>query len=305
MNERDLIRSLKSLFAPVDRNGDFAVPFGDDMASVPQSQKLIWTTDMLLDGVHFDSKKHDCFLIGRKAMAVNLSDCGAMGATPRGALCALAASAEMTERQILRLHEGAQEIGVQYGCPITGGDSNRWQEPTVFTITVIAEVGGYGPVRRDGAKVGDTLWVSGPLGGSILGRHLTFTPRVELGLRLAGPSRADAMMDISDGLAIDLSRMMEASGCGAVLERDALETIIHDDARELSQEDGVAALDHALYDGEDFELLVALPSNADMDQFTMLGLTRIGTVVDAERGIQISDGKHSTPLPIRGWDHFE
>lgn len=305
MSEAAIYEQLARILQTSASAAGGAVPFGDDMAAIPGHDQLLWTTDMLLDGVHFDAAVHDWFLIGRKAMAVNLSDCAAMGARPVAAVCAVSANVAMTNAQFVRLHEGAHVLGLQFDCPLTGGDTNRWQKPTVVAITVVAEVGESGPVRRDQARVGDSLWVSGKLGGSIRGRHLTFTPRVKLGREIAARLRPNAMMDISDGLSLDLSRMVAAAGVGAVLDSASLAAVIHDDARTLSERDGVSPLDHALHDGEDFELLIALPADVDATLCADLGLSRIGETTAAETGVCICDGETTTPLAIRGWDHFK
>jgi len=163
-----------------------------------------------------------------------------------------------------------------------------------------------GPVRRSGARPGDTICVSGPLGGSLAGRHLTFTPRIELASRLVLDPGLHAMMDISDGLALDLFRLCAASGCDAEMSAGQLEQVISDAARSLSAQDGRAPLDHALSDGEDFELLIAAGRELDHQDY---GLTPIGQVTpraDANRSSLVMcdpDGRKETIEP-RGYEHF-
>ncbi len=307
--ELELVRRLREhLRLPPRAAGPeaLAVAFGDDMAAVSARHAgLLWTVDMLMDGVDFVSREHGWEAVGRKAMAVNLSDCAAMGVQPVAALCAVAIDERLAMRDAEALIVAAHEMGLRYGCPIVGGDTNSWKSPTVISISIAAEVpAGQRPVGRSGAQVGDRIWVSGPLGGSILGRHLRFEPRVELGLTLAREIAPHAMIDISDGLALDLWRMLDASGVGACLDAGALEAAIHEDARRLAQRDGHPALEHALHDGEDFELIVAARADIEANRLLGLGLIPIGEIV-AAGGLQLcgTDGRTS-PIPIRGWEHF-
>lgn len=269
----------------------------------PGAPRLLWTTDMLMDGVDFDSAKHAWRQVGWKAMAVNLSDCAAMAASPRSALCAVALNDRLSMEQALELAEGVRECGVRYGCPLVGGDTNSWDAPTVVAVSVVAESGPHGPIGRSGAKAGDLVCVSGRLGGSILGRHLAPTPRLDLAAGIAERLAPSAMIDISDGLAIDLSRILEASGVGAELSRAALENVIHADARRLAEESGKPALEHALRDGEDFELLACVPGGADPRQTEALGLIAIGRII-AEPGLWLGGGAEREPLSSAGWEHF-
>ncbi len=302
--ELELIRRLAARFAPPGAARG-AVDFGDDMALLDPSGPLLWTVDMLMDGVDFDSRRHAWDAVGRKAMAVNLSDCAAMAVAPVAALCAVALNERLSMADAETLIAAADACGRQYGCPIVGGDTNSWAAPTVISITVAARArSGAPPVRRDGARPGDTVWLTGPVGGSILGRHLTFEPRVTLALELAARLRPHALIDISDGLALDLSRILTASGCGAELDAAALDAALHADAARLAAEDGRPAREHGLYDGEDFELIAVLPSDVPESDAAALGLRPIGCIV-ADRGLWLASGEGPPePLPVRGWEHF-
>ena len=300
------VRTLIEGSAPAPGRAPSAVPFGDDMASLGLGEAgLLWTVDMLMDGVDFDSREHSWHAIGRKALAVNLSDCAAMAARPVAALCALSLSHSLTMQDALELMRGTQECGEEYGCPIVGGDTNSWDAPTVISITVAAQVPpGREPIRRDGARAGDRIWLTGPVGGSILGRHLTFTPRVETALELAAALRLRAMIDISDGLALDLGRILEASGCGAVLDAARLDAAIHPDAVRLADRDGQPARTHALHDGEDFELIVVLPAEVSASDCARWNLLPIGQMT-AEAGLRLALPNGGDELiPLRGWEHF-
>lgn len=299
-------RLIDAIFARLRPAADpaLAVGLGDDMASIVRDDSLVWTTDMLMDGVDFRSGEHDWRTIGRKAMAVNLSDCAAMGVRPVGALVAVALCESLSMGDAIAIHEGAAAIGEEFGCPITGGDTNSWISPTVISITVAGRPDpGTQPILRSTGRPGDIVYCSGPVGGSILGRHLTFTPRVELGLVLARLPAA-AMIDISDGLALDLWRLCEASGCGAIVAQEAVAGLIHPDAVALSRQSGRPAIEHALHDGEDFELLAAMRTALDPAAAAGLGLTRVARLVP-ERGLwlETNDGARR-PLEPRGWEHF-
>lgn len=281
--------------------------FLDDMAALAgPGSKLLWTTDMLMDGVDFDSRRHAWDLIGRKAMAVNLSDCAAMGVRPVSALCAVALNNELSLDDAVALVRGAHNMGLAFNCPIVGGDTNSWDAPTVISITIAGQPEtGQQPVRRDGARPGDLVCVTGPLGGSILGRHLTFEPRVELALQIVRTLAPHAMLDISDGLALDLHRLLEASQCGAILDAAAIDGLIHDDARALAAQDGTPPRQHAFFDGEDFELIVILDPGAPAANLALLHLSPIGRIVPGA-GVRLreADGRELT-LERRGWEHFK
>lgn len=304
--ERELLARLRRELAQQTTHHAAAVPFGDDMAAIdPGDSSLLWTTDMLMDGVDFRSAEHDWFDVGWKCMAVNLSDCAAMAARPVAALCAVALNNSMSMDDALRLLRGLRECGTQYGCPLAGGDTNSWDQPAVIAVTVAGRVdAGIAPVLRGGARPGDWIYVTGPVGGSILGRHLHPRPRVREAIEIARSLRPSAMIDISDGLAIDLSRICDESACGAELDASALDAALHEDARRLALQSGRSAREHALEDGEDFELIVVFSaslSQSDRERFGLLPLGRMA----AEAGLFLRDaGGSSAPLSSQGWEHF-
>jgi thiamine-monophosphate kinase len=300
--ERALIARLADLL-PADIK---PVAFGNDMATLePVAGGPLWTTDMLMDGVDFESAKHGWADIGRKAMAVNLSDCAAAATIPLAALCAVALSDRLSMEDALALFRGAQQCGAEFGCPITGGDTNSWAHPTVICIAVAARPDvDRAPVTRNGARAGDRIWLTGPVGGSPLGRHLRPLPRIHAALDINRQLKPHAMIDISDGLALDLWHICEASGCGATLDEASLDGLVHPDARLLAQQTGKSPREHALYDGEDFELIVVLDGDAPPDVCGRLGLTPLGEIVaGSELTLRQTDGRR-TPLEIRGWEHF-
>jgi thiamine-monophosphate kinase len=280
--------------------------FGDDLAPLEfHPGGLLWTTDMLMDGVDFLSDRHSWRQIGHKAMAVNLSDCAASATTPVSALCAVALNNRMSMDDALELFRGMRDCGVAYQCPITGGDTNSWDSPTVIAVTVAARPDpGYPPVTRAGAKPGDRIYLSGPVGGSILGRHLAPVPRIQAALDINRNLSPHAMIDISDGLVVDLWHLCEASGCGAVLKMEYLLGVVHPDAATLAKKTGQNALEHAFYDGEDFELIVAIPPRFTPEQCRLYGLTLIGEFRPESAIVLHEADRPPRTLEIRGWEHF-
>jgi thiamine-monophosphate kinase len=222
----------------------------------------------------------------------NLSDCAAMGCLPAAALVTVAAKKGTSLIYLQELYDGIREAGETHHCQIVGGDTGSWDGKLVVTVTILGRSAGVTPVTRKGAKPGDGIYVTGPLGGSILGRHMTFEPRVRIGrvLAMAGVS---AMIDLSDGLSRDLRHICEQSGVGATIHAEKIP--VHDDAVEMRR-DGHTPLEHALHDGEDYELLFTEPP-------TYRGLFQIG-VVTAAPGIFLQDRDGGVqPLEPKGWEH--
>src|SRR4051812_10387815 len=158
------------------------VPQGDDLAVLRwnSADLLLVGVDQVLDGVHFDSAVHTPRAIGRKVMNRNLSDCAAMACLPAAAVATVALPAGGGGAYARELYLGLREAADPFGCPVVGGDTASWAGRLVVTVTILGRSAGVDPVTRKGARVGDGVYVTGPLGGSILGRHMTFEPRVEL-----------------------------------------------------------------------------------------------------------------------------
>lgn len=302
--ERAFLRRLQRELAS-GGVADGPVPFGDDMAAVCTGEDLLWTIDTITDGVDFDSARHDWYQIGRKAMAVSLSDCAAMAVVPVSALCSVVLSNRLSMSDALDLVRGVGDLGARFGCPLRGGDTNSWDHPTTITVTVAARPeSGCSPILRSGARVGDRVLLTGPVGGSILGRHMSFEPRVEIAREISRSLRPHAMIDISDGLAVDLWHILESSGCGAEIQETDLLRAVHPDARRLEAHDGVPALRHALGDGEDFELIVVVGPEAADESIRGLGLLSLGRIVaEPELWLVRADGRRERVEPA-GWEHF-
>jgi len=285
------------------------VAIGDDAAvlSVPDNGQCVVTVDMLMDRVDFDLAVADPRRAGRKALAVNLSDLAAMASRPLAGVVALALPRSGGMELAVALYDGMIPLAERYGLAIAGGDTNSWDSPLAISVTLLGTVTDRGPLRRNGARPGDRIVVTGSFGGSILGRHFDFEPRVEESLLLAERFDLHAGIDVSDGLSLDLSRLCRESGCGAVLETSAVP--ISADAYRLAEEraDGSTALDHALGDGEDFELVLAVSaSEAERmlaDQPLSIPLTPIGHFISEPGLWHIDAAGNRRPLAAQGYEH--
>jgi thiamine-monophosphate kinase len=284
------------------------VPAGDDLAVVrrpPEDDLLLVGVDQVLDGAHFDAAVHAPADIGRKAMNRNLSDCAAMGCLPAAAVVTLALPRGVGVEYAKELYLGMKAAADAADCAIVGGDTGSWSQKLAVTVTILGRSSGVPPVTRTGGRPGDGLWVSGPLGGSILGRHLTFAPRLDVGRRLAAAGVVTAMLDLSDGLSRDVRHLLAADGggaAGAVVE--AALVPVHADARRLAGQDGQPPLDHALHDGEDYELLATVPPTPTAEAAAAgLGMVRVGRLV-ADPGVWLDrggDGRET--LVPQAWEH--
>ena len=281
----------------------FPIGIGDDMAMVADTEKgILITTDMLLAGVHFDLTRTSIEQVGYKAMAASLSDCAAMATIPICAVVSVALGSNMNSDDLKELHAGIVKAGDSFGCSLVGGDITSWNDRFAITVTMLSEPADCSPVRRDTAKVGDFICVTGTLGGSILGKHLEFTPRVKEALAITAIVDVNSMMDITDGLTKDLNRICNASSVCAVIEQDAipLSQAAHQQAHPI---------DAALNDGEDFELLFTLsPENYETLEANWnlpLEITAIGQI-ESGNGVYIKNqfGEKKQAI-IKGFDHIE
>ena len=275
------------------------VPPGDDLAVLRwrggADDLLLVGADQVIDGVHFDAALHPPRAIGRKAMNRNLSDCAAMACLPAAAVATVALPTGVGVEYAKELYLGLREAADPFDCPIVGGDTATWTGRLVLSVTILGRSAGVKPVTRAGARPGDGVYVTGPLGGSIRGRHMTFTPLVTHARKLAQNAPIHAMLDLSDGLSRDLRHICAASGgLGAVIV--AAQVPIHDDTLAMPRDNGMTPLDHALHDGEDYELLFTAPPGRH------LGATRVGTITE-EPGLWLQTYSGRTPLEPGGWEH--
>lgn len=282
---------------------------GDDAAvlSMAGVEDCVLTVDLLTDRVDFELERVDPRRVGRKALAVNLSDLAAMAARPLAAVVAVALPRAGGAELARELYEGMLPLAAEYDVAMAGGDTNSWDGPLVLSVTLLGSVTSRGPLVRSGARPGDRIVVTGSFGGSILGRHLDFEPRVREALLLHERYDLHAGIDASDGLSTDLAHLCEESGCGAVIRHEAVP--ISPAAAELAAQaaGGGTAWDHALGDGEDFELILAVPPREAermlAEQPLDVPLTTIGECV-AEPGLwQRAGGGPRQPLALTGWEH--
>lgn len=253
MSELLLIEALKTL---CPSNASIILGIDDDTAIVrPTRNETLVCTDMLMEGVHFLIASAGAASVGHKALAVNLSDIAAMGGKALSAYVSLALPRSLfSEEFILDFYRGMSALAQTFDVAIAGGDTNLWDGPLVVSVSVLGEAHEKGAIRRSGAKPGDQIFVTGPLGGSIDSHHLNFRPRLDEAKLLMDNFALNSMMDLSDGLAKDLRSICEQSGVSALIDRQAIP--LRD-----SMKDSPDALRRAFCDGEDFELCFTLSSS--------------------------------------------
>jgi thiamine-monophosphate kinase len=266
--------TIAKLFRPLARGDKAALALGDDAACIrPRpGHDLVVTADALVAGVHFfaDDPLVD---IARKALRVNLSDLAAKGAKPSGYFLALARPKDMDDRALAAFASGLARDGEYFDIPLLGGDTTSTPGPLTIAITALGEIGQGRMLRRDGARSGDDLWLSGTLGDGALGllvakgalapgkallaRYRLPQPRLALGRKLVG--LAHAAMDVSDGLGADLGHMCARSGLGATVALAQL-PLSRSAAKALAADPSL--LEAVVAGGDDYELLFAAPPSA-------------------------------------------
>jgi len=279
---------------------------GDDCAVLSATAgPVVITTDMIIEGVHF-RKDDPLRQVGRKAACVSFSDVAAMGLSPSALVCAAALPEDFSMEEAEDIFFGLNEACGEFDVAMIGGDVASLHGPLSLCTTVL----GYAsaelkPILRSGAQVGDTILVTGSLGGSILGKHLTFVPRIEEAVALNSGFDVHAMIDISDGLAADLNHILQGSKVGAVIEAEKIP--IADAAHELAKRTGKTALQHALADGEDVELQFTMaPEDAERlmgEQSFREPVSAVGRIT--EWGLLIEQGGRLRPLKPEGYEHFK
>ena len=352
MTERDLIEQIRNLAC---HEGEGLVQgIGDDCAVVEKDQQNVrlLTMDTLIESVHFDCSWHPPYLLGRKAVSVNVSDIAAMGGRPVFALLSLGLPADFTPEWAIELSRGINDACRQYGCLLIGGDTVCSPEKVILTLTLIGETEKDRVLYRHGACPGDIVWVSGSLGhaaaglacflsGKIVGEniginaamnvgspngypselapciraHLDPEARVDLARSLTRTGCVHAMMDLSDGLATDLSHLCKQSRVGARIEAEKLpgRTGLAPAASLLNKKrrDGMI-VNWMISGGEDYELLFTADpkdSQAILDVAAGQGLrvSPVGTVI-AGQGVTLqrktTEGYEEQHISFKGFDHF-
>lgn len=333
MKERDLIERIRLLVGPGSE--DLLQGIGDDCAVIEKTEETVWllTMDTLIESVHFDCSWHPPVKLGRKAVSVNVSDIAAMGGKPVFVLLSLGLPVGFDEQWLGGFSEGLISACRDYGCLLIGGDTVCSPDRVALTLTVIGEMKKDRVLYRHGAKVGDTVWVSGPLGCAaagldlfrsgkipdipelhpLLDAHLDPHAQVELAALLARSGLVHAMMDLSDGLATDLSHLCKQSNVGARIIADRLpgHSILTAAADVLKQD----RLGWMISGGEDYELLFTA-SPADSEKLLQLTAEHdctiypVGTIIDGQgvnliRGQGKMNDNNGQNISYQGYDHFK
>jgi len=301
LREFDLIRWIRQRAARDER---VVVGIGDDAAVIGSPDgPLLFSTDMLVGGVHFDLSEATAHQVGWKALACSVSDIAAMGGRSTVAVASAALPPGFTEADAHELVLGMLDCAEEFEVRLVGGDVAATRGPLAVSVAILGEAVRQ-PILRSGARVGDAIMVTGELGGSRLGKHLTFRPRQDEAVALAETCDLHAMIDISDGLARDLHHILEESGVGARVFADAVP--VSGAARRAAEVSGRTALDHALGDGEDYELLFTLaPEEAERLLASPpfpTPLSRIGEIVSSGAVLEFADGT-TAALEPKGWEH--
>jgi thiamine-monophosphate kinase len=302
ISEFDIIRWIRSV-TPTAKG--VLVGIGDDCAALRlKSTRCLLKIDQLIEGLHFDCAKATPDQIGRKAVARPLSDIAAMVGTPRAIVVSVLLRPSFRPNDIRRMYRGMQRMAEEFGAAIVGGDIAIGGERLAISVSVLGESNRRGDVLRSGAKVDDAIFVTGDLGGSILGKHLDFTPRIREAQELARKLPLHAMIDVSDGLAADLGHILEESRVGGVIRAKSLP--ISDAAARLAKKTGRPLLDHVLNDGEDYELIFTVSARAAARVPKRLSsgvrVTRIGEVI-ARAGLWLENKGGRKPIEPKGWEY--
>ncbi len=328
--EFNLIDRIRKIL-PVSGNRDLLVDIGDDTAVVRIDRKraLLLTCDIQVEGRHFLFDRTTPYRVGRRSMAVNLSDIASMGGRPTYALVSLGLPADMPVESFDRLFEGMRDEMSEHGAYVIGGNLARTKEELVVDVTMVGETEVSRVLTRHNARPGDRIFVTGALGASGAGmealrifgkkvpgkyaelvrRHVLPAPRVEMGQRISRSGVASGMIDLSDGVASDLYHICEKSGVGAEIHEACLP--LPERIGEIAKMSGRPVLDLALHNGEDYELLFTVPPGVPERKIralpgkTGIPVTEIGRIVGRRAGYSLVDARgRKTPLKPAGWDHF-
>jgi len=329
LGEESIVRELAERFKV--RNPRVLKAIGDDTSVTIQKggAALLSTTDTLIEGTHFKTSLTTPYLLGRKSLAISLSDIAAMGAEPLFFLVSVGLPETLEKKFLDGIYDGISECAKDHGGVLVGGNTAKSSHITVCT-TVLGEIPPRQVVYRSGAKAGDTVWVTGTPGDSALGlallkkeglkalsgpfknavmRHLAPEPRMLAGRALAKRKLASSMIDLSDGLLLDLKRTMEASGAGAVINSGAL-ALSDEMKRYMEQKKSKARYGFVLAGGEDYELLFTSPEKNStkinaLSKELNLRMTPIGHIVEKKKGLTVLD-EHGEAVKVKrlGFEHF-
>ncbi len=308
--ELDLVLLIDKIFSQSSR--EVMLGMGDDCAAIkPKAgHELLLTTDTLIEKIHFDRGWISPFSLGKKSVSVNLSDIAAMGGRPRFLMMSINITDDVDRRWVKRYLQGLYSVAIEHGCALIGGNIARTESDLSFTVTAIGDIRPGLRVDRSGAKPGDLIYVTGTPGDSALGldllmkrkkrytpaerklikRHIEPTPRTEWGQLLSKKRLASAMIDISDGVVLDLRRVLESSNVSARL--DLTKFPLSKSARGLLKKKGKSAWSRILGGGEDYELMFTVPARK---QSVIEKLIENGNISAGYIG---KVAKHGLPLEI-------
>ena len=309
MNEFELIEKLTH---SLPTNQSVVVGAGDDCAVLDlglPDKLLLFKTDAIVEGVHF-TKDTPPEKIGRKALARCLSDIAAMAGTPTAALVTIALPKSFDPAFIEKIYDGLNTLAREHAVAIVGGETTTNPERILISISLLGTVPRGNATLRSGAQVGDAIFVTGELGGSLAGKHLEFSPRLAEARWLAQRYSIHAMMDLSDGLGGDLRHILKASRVGAELLTTAIPISRAAKLAARAESSAKPPLLAALTDGEDFELLFTVASknavpllDAWKNEFPQLPLKCIGKIIAAE-GLHLRDQRGVRSFKAHGYQHF-
>jgi thiamine-monophosphate kinase len=308
LGEGGLVERIRRRF-PATRA---ALGIGDDAAILdwPAGRQILYCSDLVAENTHFIRGAHPPDSIGYKAVAVNVSDVGAMGGTPAFFVISIALPKDIEVDWVDRFYDGVERACREFDVALVGGDTSS-AERVFVDVAMIGHVAAGKAVRRSGARPGDAVYVTGALGGSAAGlellrrgavqdcamtavvRHLYPQPRHRVGAALAG--RAHAMIDVSDGLSTDLGHIAQESGVSIRIHKDRLPAAPG------------ANDNHVLHGGEEYELIIVAPDLPG--EIEGIPLTRIGEVVEVSSSPRVllvdeTTGPEGAPLQAQGWQHF-
>lgn len=334
LGEDALVKNIARMFgAP---RGRLIKGIGDDTSVSAQKggSALLVTTDILVEETHFKRSCSPPYLLGRKALSISLSDIAAMGGKPLLFFVSLALAPSTTKKFIDELYKGLGDVARRYGCSLAGGNTAKSEGPFMVSTTVLGEAPFDEVVYRKGASSGDLVFVTGTVGGSALGlktllshegapmrrlpwgesvkKHLDPVPRLEAGRALAKAGLPTAMMDISDGVALDLKRLCVESGKSAVISLSSLP--VSDELKAYGEKTGKSPLlDFALTGGEDYELIFTSPETnlrkiAALSKRLGVPMTPVGKIRGKRKDGSVVTvlGEDGEPLKLKrlGFEHF-
>jgi len=310
VNEFELIDRLKK---QLPANSSVVVGAGDDCAVLDfglVDRYVLFKTDAVVEGIHFasDASPEE---VGHKALARCLSDIAAMGGDPTAALVTLALPKTFDPAWVEQLYHGMSQLASRYNVAIVGGETTTNPGQTLISVSLLGTVSKKGVLARSGAQVGDAIFVSGELGGSLLGKHIEFEPRLAQGKWLANSSKVHAMIDLSDGLAGDLRHILKASQVGAELLSDAIPVSRAAKLQARGESAQKSPLLAALTDGEDFELLFTVAAKDAVSvldgwnaKFPDVKLSCIGKITVGS-GVKLRTTDGLQELNVEGYAHFD